>query len=57
MLPSWPHSRSGSFVGRQDLCDQQIRIAYDTSNTRALENLRCMEHDLTQAIGKVAGLW
>ena len=42
---------------RQDLCGQQIRIAYDTSNTRALKNLRCMEHDLMQAVGKVAGLW
>ena len=41
---------------RQDLCDQQVVLATNQRNTRALEALRCMEGDLMLAVMKVAGL-
>lgn len=35
---------------RQDLCQQQIKIAYDTKNDRGMDKLRIMEEDLMQAM-------
>lgn len=35
---------------RQDLCEKQIKIAYNQGNLKGLENLRMMAQDLMEAM-------